>query len=114
MSSSYHNPMRFHSRPEYRDPRRRRNRSVYKKVLDFIKENAPKDLTGWLIGANLAVFLMFQFPALKEKWFFKHFCVSKFGLLRRKRYWTLLTHAFNHQNFDHIVGNMVSLYSFGR
>jgi len=65
-----------------------------------------------LIAANAIVYLAWQddesFDVMK-----KHFLVSETAVLNG--YWhTALTAAFSHRDFNHLFGNMFTLYFFGR
>ena len=63
-----------------------------------------------LIAANLAGFLLWQsYPGLM----YRHATVSV-NSVREGRVYTLLTSAFSHKAFGHILANMFTLYFFGR
>ena len=63
-----------------------------------------------LIAANLAGFLLWQsYPGLM----YRHATVSV-NSVREGRVYTLLTSAFSHNAFSHILANMVTFYFFGR
>lgn len=63
-----------------------------------------------LIAANLAGFLLWQsYPGLM----YRHATVSV-NSVREGRVYTLLTSAFSHNAFNHILANMVTFYFFGR
>ena len=63
-----------------------------------------------LIAANLAGFLLWQsYPGLM----YRHATVSV-NSVREGRVYTLLTSAFSHKSFGHILANMFTLYFFGR
>lgn len=63
-----------------------------------------------LIAANLAGFLLWQsYPGLM----YRHATVSV-NSVREGRVYTLLTSAFSHNAFSHILANMFTLYFFGR
>ncbi|CAL6441028.1 predicted protein [Bathycoccus prasinos] len=65
-----------------------------------------------LIGANTAVYLAWQEPE-NFKTMRTHFLVSESSLANG--YWhTALTAAFSHNSFNHLFGNMFTLYFFGR
>lgn len=63
-----------------------------------------------LIAANLAGFLLWQsYPGLM----YRHATVSV-NSVREGRVYTLLTSAFSHNAFSHILANMFTFYFFGR
>ena len=63
-----------------------------------------------LIATNLAGFLLWQsYPGLM----YRHATVSV-NSVREGRVYTLLTSAFSHNAFSHILANMVTFYFFGR
>ena len=63
-----------------------------------------------LIAANLAGFLLWQsYPGL----LYRHATVSV-NSIREGRVYTLLTSAFSHNAFSHILTNMFTFYFFGR
>lgn len=63
-----------------------------------------------LIAANLAGFLLWQsYPGLM----YRHATVSVKSI-REGRVYTLLTSAFSHNAFSHILANMLTFYFFGR
>ena len=63
-----------------------------------------------LIAANLAGFLLWQsYPGLM----YRHATVSV-NSVREGRVYTMLTSAFSHNAFSHILANMVTFYFFGR
>lgn len=63
-----------------------------------------------LIAANLGGFLLWQsYPGLM----YRHATVSV-NSVREGRVYTLLTSAFSHNAFNHILANMVTFYFFGR
>ena len=65
-----------------------------------------------LIGANAMVYLAWQEPE-NFRTMRTHFLVSESALANG--YWhTALTAAFSHNSFNHLFGNMFTLYFFGR
>src|ERR1035438_7334485 len=54
-------------------------------------------------------YLGFRSPAVEEKYIF---CPER--ILAGKEYYRLVTSAFLHSGWGHLVWNMVGLYSFGR
>ena len=63
-----------------------------------------------LIAANMAGFLLWQsYPGLM----YRHATVSV-NSVREGRVYTLLTSAFSHNAFSHILANMITFYFFGR
>jgi membrane associated rhomboid family serine protease len=94
---------------------------------DYMKPSPPKranrgrfslnsfnfDLVIWIIGLNLAVYLV----SLISTSFFGRSLVPILGLspsLFTEKPWTILTNMFTHTEFWHIFGNMLTLYFFGR
>lgn len=66
-----------------------------------------------IIAVNVLIFLAWNFPVGGLLYFMvDHFLVSWSGLLQG-RIWTLLTSAFSHNMFLHILINMYVLNSFG-
>ena len=65
-----------------------------------------------LIGTNIMVYLAWQEPE-NFRTMKTHFLVSESSLANG--YWhTALTAAFSHNSFNHLFGNMFTLYFFGR
>ncbi|KAL3139415.1 hypothetical protein ABBQ38_003746 [Trebouxia sp. C0009 RCD-2024] len=63
-----------------------------------------------LIAANLAGFLLWQsYPGLMYR-----YATVSVNSVREGRVYTLLTSAFSHKAFGHILANMFTLYFFGR
>lgn len=63
-----------------------------------------------LIAANLAGFLLWQsYPGLMYR-----YATVSVNSVREGRVYTLLTSAFSHKAFSHILANMFTLYFFGR
>lgn len=67
-----------------------------------------------IIIINILVFLMWHFPVgiNTPEFMVENFLISWDGL-QAGRYWTLLTSAFSHNMFIHILINMYVLNSFG-
>eukprot|EP00891_Asterochloris_glomerata_P006251 jgi/Astpho2/6251/Aster-x1360 len=63
-----------------------------------------------LIGANVAGFVMWQ---INPKFMANHFLVS-LQHLKAGRVYTLITAAFSQKDMYHLLGNLFSLYFFGR
>jgi membrane associated rhomboid family serine protease len=63
-----------------------------------------------LIGGTVIFsFLAFQNPALERRFIF-----NPESILARKEYYRLVTPAFLHAGWSHLLWNMIGLYSFGR
>ncbi len=69
-------------------------------------------LVPFIIGLNIAVFLMWHFSSFGPAWMEENFSVSWSGV-DSGRYWTLLTSVFSHTWFWHLFLNMFVLRSFG-
>jgi len=70
----------------------------------------------WILLSTAAVFLL---QILADRWFHQPlFFVEFFGLytggLGRGFLWTIVTYAFLHANFFHILGNMLVVFFMGR
>lgn len=81
------------------------------------REDRGADLVRWLIGINLAVFVLWVASAQESReataWMVKQFTVSPGGLAAG-RWWTLLTSVFSHYLGLHLLINLIVLYSFAR
>lgn len=69
----------------------------------------PKDLVYTILGANVAIFGLWQLPRC---WRF----LQKYMLLRKDiiySKWAIIGSAFSHQEFWHLGMNMLALWSFG-
>lgn len=64
-----------------------------------------------IIALNAGVYLMWHLGS--ERFMAENFLVSRLHL-EAGRWWTLLTAAFSHNNFAHLLLNMFVLYGFGR
>jgi membrane associated rhomboid family serine protease len=84
-------------------------------TYDYSRYRSTKSDTSvvWLlIGANAMVYLAWQEPE-NFRTMRTHFLVSESALANG--YWhTALTAAFSHNSFNHLFGNMFTLYFFGR
>lgn len=75
-------------------------------------------LTLWLVGINVAIFLL-EIPAgilFGAAWFenlFGMFSLSRVGL-EDQRYWQMVSYMFLHANLLHLTFNMLVLYFAGR
>ena len=67
-----------------------------------------------IIGVNVAVYGMWQIvqTTAEQNFMLKNFTVSLRGL-EEGRWHTLLTSSISHQDFYHLLGNMIGLYFFG-
>ncbi len=66
-------------------------------------------LTLVIVGVTSVIsFITFQNPILMSRYDF-----SPFRIRERKEYYRVLTHAFLHADWVHLIINMVVLYSFG-
>jgi membrane associated rhomboid family serine protease len=61
-----------------------------------------------VIITSLISFLAFQNPVLMSRYDF-----SPYRIFQRKEYYRLVSHAFLHADWVHLIINMVVLYSFG-
>ncbi|MCK6473583.1 MAG: rhomboid family intramembrane serine protease [Planctomycetes bacterium] len=66
-----------------------------------------------LIAVNIAVFILWQIPSLKDV-METHFVCRSDGVLNHWRLHTLLTAAISHQEIFHLLMNMVVLYWLGK
>ncbi len=70
--------------------------------------------TNLLLGSLVvAFFAQFARPGAYQDWIMDHFALSPQGLLHGY-VWQLLTFQFLHAGIGHLVGNAVTLWSFGR
>ena len=70
-----------------------------------------------LIGTNVAVFGLWTYFKHSYHWtgfMRRHFMVSSNGVIKDYRLHTLLTSSFSHNDPWHLLGNMVTVYFFGR
>lgn len=65
-----------------------------------------------IIGANVGVFALWRI--LPWDVMTKHFTVSRDGLMRHLRLHTLVSSTLSHVDFNHLLGNMITLYFFGQ
>lgn len=81
---------------------------AYVPPFTYFRRN-PKQLVYALLGINLAVFGLWQFP---RYWRF----LQRYMLLEKSHVyskWSLVGSAFSHQEFWHLGMNMLALWSFG-
>ncbi|CAG9466955.1 unnamed protein product [Pedinophyceae sp. YPF-701] len=65
----------------------------------------------WLMGANVAVFGCWH--VLHPSFMRKHFLLSEQNI-KAKRYHTVITSAFSHNDLSHLGANMFALFFMGR
>jgi membrane associated rhomboid family serine protease len=69
-----------------------------------------------LITINLAIFgawKMSETDRSLQAFMYRNFTISGNGLSRHHNYHTLITSTFSHQSFQHLLFNMIGLWSFG-
>jgi membrane associated rhomboid family serine protease len=79
----------------------------------MLDDRPPFAMTPWvrrLLAANGAVFLL-QLTIFTSPWLVDTFGFGPTDVLRRP--WSLLTYAFLHGSFLHLLGNMFGLFIFG-
>lgn len=91
--------MRFNSRGFFSAPQR------------FLNNLTPDEVVYGLIGANVAVFLLWRIA--DTTFMRKNFMIS-LDNIKNGQLHTMLTSAFSHADADHIISNMLGLYFFGR
>ncbi|MEZ0227276.1 MAG: rhomboid family intramembrane serine protease [Planctomycetota bacterium] len=88
---------------------------------DYMHERRDPGLRGrWavmsvsskIILLNAIVFVLWQI-APNPRFMRDHFMMSWSGVFEHGRVWTLVTHAFSHQGFFHLLWNMAYLHYFG-
>ncbi|ORX84144.1 hypothetical protein BCR32DRAFT_201174 [Anaeromyces robustus] len=103
--------------------RKRNNRGLIEKIKIIIKTIFKKDesVVYTIIAINIIVYMAWEYATYKQEMFFdtdlldfmhNYFTISWTNLVKRKRYCTLLTSMFSHEDIIHLLSNMVSFYSF--
>jgi len=70
-------------------------------------------LYAYIIGGNVAAFLLWNFRIFSPNFMLRHFALSKENL-KRGRIYTLLTFNFSHTSPWHLLSNSIGLYFVGR
>ena len=110
----------YNREPYYR--RRKRN-GIFQKINSIIKTifNRNENVIYAIIIQNILVYILWEYAIyIKEVNFdselldfmHNHFTISWSNLVRKKRYWTVLTSMFSHQDLIHLANNMFTFYSF--
>lgn len=73
----------------------------------------PEAVLYGLLGANAAVFGLWQSGLASRAWLARHFTVSEANL-RAGRWHTVVTAAFSHADVWHLLGNSFVLFFYGR
>jgi len=91
-------------------------RIVHTKIKD------KESVVNTIILINVMVYLLWVFAHYLERngppqvrllqFLQNNFTSSWTNTIQQKRYWTLLTDSFSHENLGHLTGNMFTLYSF--
>ncbi|CAL0325758.1 unnamed protein product [Lupinus luteus] len=76
----------------------------------WIHRLTPFDVVLGLIGANVAVFLLWRIA--DENFMINNFTIS-LDNIKSGRLHTMITNAFSHTDAGHIISNMIGLYFFG-
>lgn len=74
-----------------------------------LSQSIGKGLVGASIGSCC---LLFYYKSQHPNALDKDFVLSKRNI-KEGRWWTMITHTFNHENLSHLFGNMFTVYFFG-
>ncbi|KAE9609655.1 hypothetical protein Lal_00006108 [Lupinus albus] len=108
----------LHCRPKlptsyfYRQPFDFNQSSIFNQRAwrSWIHRLRPLDVVLGLIGANVAVFLLWRIA--DENFMINNFTIS-LDNIKSGRLHTVITNAFSHTDSGHIISNMIGLYFFG-
>src|SRR5262245_60835931 len=70
--------------------------------------------TTLLLAANVVVFILWQIAGPRAEWMFDLFTCSADGVLQHGRVWTLVTAAFSHFDFWHLLFNLFCFWMVAR
>ncbi|KAK7292159.1 hypothetical protein RIF29_07896 [Crotalaria pallida] len=85
--------------------------SFYRRAWrSWISRLTPNDVVLGLIGANVAIFLLWR--VADQKFMINNFTIS-LDNIKSGRLHTVITNAFSHIETGHIISNMIGLYFFG-
>jgi len=117
-SDDYNNTRRrnFSNRP-------RKNNGLFNKISSIIKSifNRDENVVYSIIALNIIVYLLWETAIYNQEEYYddellefmnSHFTISWTNLIKRKRYWTVITSMFSHQDIIHLANNMFTFYSF--
>lgn len=82
--------------------------------LSELRKHSPTLFNGIL--GSVFLFLLWQFPtsSMTAKILRNHFTTSSYNVVQKKRFHCLLSSAFSHASFHHLVLNMYAFLTFGR
>jgi len=103
--------------------RPRNNNGIFSKIHSIIKTIFKRDenVVYGIITLNVIVYILWETAIFNQREYYdtellefmnNHFTVSWTNLIKRKRYWTVLTSMFSHQDIVHLANNMFTFYSF--
>lgn len=69
-------------------------------------------VTFWLLGANVAIFLLMVLPSLGGL-VYEQMAQSNYFIFASDQWWRIITAAFLHSDIVHLLFNMWALYLFG-
>ena len=91
------------------------NKATDKKMTDFYPPRPPRAFAVQRIMAiNIFIFILWSIPNEKIFLFMAENFLVSWGSITSGKVWTLLTSAFSHNMFFHLLVNMLVLKSFGR
>jgi len=94
------------------------------KIIKFLHKTfstKKQNIILTIVLINIIVYLAWELALYNKKEFHNnkllnfmrsHFLISWKNLVKRKRYWTLVTSMFSHKNIVHLSSNMITFLSF--
>ena len=84
--------------------------SLKKKIASTLKKSSSDDFSNLFIGANIVVFIFWQFSYTRP--FMKRNFLCSMENISCGRIWCVVLNNISHQDFFHLMINMSSFYSF--
>ncbi|ORX60099.1 rhomboid-domain-containing protein [Piromyces finnis] len=107
----------------FNNTNRRATNGVIEKIEFIIKIIFKKNINVvyGIIVLNVIVHILWEIASYNKEEFYdeellrfmnNHFTISWNNLIKRKRYWTLITSTFSHKSIIHLTSNMSTFYYF--